>query len=175
MMLAGYRTASKPPLAPAAPTGAELAEQAEPRNSDEPSKALPADFPGTMPIYPGAKLEHVRKPKGSMREILFSTRGQLEEMVDFYKQGLAKRGYEITASLKMPARKTWSCDFHQGGQQASVMLFPSDQDNSLTTIDLIYEIPRKVPPEMQPVVEEFDVIGPGEVAAQTPTQKPKRN
>lgn len=162
-----------PPAAP--PLEGELAQQAKPRNIDEPSRALPGDFPGAMPVYPGAQVEHVRKPRGSMREILFSTGGQLEEMVNFYKQALNKGGFEITSSLKMAARNTWSCDFHKGGQQASVMLFPSDQDESLTTIDLIYELPREVPPEMREVVEEFDVVGPGPVAAQPATQNIKRN
>src|SRR5277367_6899120 len=38
---------------------------------DEASKQVPADLYVGMPIYPGAVVQHVRKPKGAMREVVF--------------------------------------------------------------------------------------------------------
>ncbi len=143
-------------------------------NPDEPSKALPADFE-SIPVFPGARLEHVRKPKGAMREVLFSTDASLDEVINFYKASLVKNGFLLTATLRMAARRTWSCDFHRGGQQASVMSFPSDQDKSRLTIDLIYEIPTKAVMAADPLAEDFDVVGPGEIAQQSTTRNQKRN
>ena len=162
---------------PAAGQNAAAAKARVDTNPEEPGKSLPADFQKTMPIFPGAEIASVRKPKGAMREIFFASDGQLDPMIAFYKDTLLKNGYEITATLKMAARKTWSCDFHKGGQQASVMLFPSDKDKSRMTIDLIYEIPTKAVMAADPLQENFDVVGPGEVAQQTQTTNPteKRN
>jgi hypothetical protein len=144
---------------------------------DESSKALPPDLYKTMPMYPGAIVEHVRKPKGAMREILFSAQGQLPQMVGFYKDALKKNDFHITSSLIMPARKTWSCDFHYKGRPGSIMLFPSDEDKSRMTIDLIYELPAHLDESMMEPKEDFDVNGPGEIAQQAPnpSEKDKRN
>lgn len=137
---------------------------------DEPSKALPPDLYKNMPQYPDAVVEHVRKPKGSMREILYSSTAQLNQLVPWYKEQLKKNNFHVTSSLIMPARKTWSCDFTTNGQPASIMLFPNDQDKSRMTIDLIYEMPAKVDESLLEPKEDFDVVGPGEVAQQV--QKP---
>ena len=144
---------------------------------DEDSKTLPPDLDKNMPIYPGATVEHVRKPKGAMREIIFSSDATLAQMVAFYKEQLKKNDYHITSALIMPARKTWSCDFNTKGRPGSIMLFPSDENKARTTIDLIYELPAKVDQALLEPVEEYDVIGPGEVAQQNqnPTEKAKRN
>jgi hypothetical protein len=162
-----------PPAAPAAPP----AVQASMTTPDEPSKALPPDLYKTMPIYPGAKVEHVRKPKGAMREILFSVDAQMPRMVAFYKDELKKNDFHIASSLIMPLRKTWSCDFHYNGRPGSIMLYPSDQDKSKMTIDLIYELPANLDESLIEPKEDFDVEGPGEIAQQTPnpSEKEKRN
>jgi hypothetical protein len=162
-----------PPAAPAAPP----AVQASMTTPDEPSKALPPDLYKTMPIYPGAKVEHVRKPKGAMREILFSADAQMPQMVAFFKDELKKNDFHIASSLIMPARKTWSCDFHYNGRPGSIMVFPSDQDKSKMTIDLIYELPVHLDESMVEPKEDFDVEGPGEMAQQVPnpSEKEKRN
>jgi hypothetical protein len=86
-------------------------------------------------------------------------------MVSFYKDGLKKGDFRITSSLIMPARKTWSCDFHKDGRPGSVMLYPEDNDKSSTTIDLIYEVPSNVDASLLEPKEVFDVIGPGEPGA----------
>ena len=138
------------------------------RAPDEPSKALPPDLYKTMPMYPGAVVEHVRKPKGAMREILFSAQGDLPTMVAYYKDELKKNDFHITSSLIMPARKTWSCDFHKDGRPGSVMLYPADNDKSSTTIDLVYEMASNVDPNLLEPKEEFDVIGPGAPGEVTP-------
>jgi hypothetical protein len=149
---------------------------------DEPSKALPPDLYKAMPIYPGAQVDHVRKPKGAMREIMFTSDAQMQQMVAFYKDALKKGDFRITSSLIMPARKTWSCDFNYNGQPGSIMLYPSDQDKSKMTIDLIYELPAHLDESLMEPKEEWDVEGPdapGEVAQQTPNSNPnekaKRN
>jgi hypothetical protein len=169
--LAACKTA--PVAAPVAPAAVQTS-MAEP---DEPSKALPPDLYKSMPIYPGAKIEHVRKPKGAMREILFSADAQMPQMVAFYKDELKKNDFHITSSLIMPARKTWSCDFHYKGGPGSIMLFPSDQDKSKMTIDLIYELPAHLDESLMEPREDFDVEGPGEIAQQAPnpSEKEKRN
>jgi hypothetical protein len=147
--------------------------------TDEPSKALPPDLYKAMPIYPGATVEHVRKPKGAMREIMFSSDAQMPQMVAFYKEALKKNDFHITSSLIMLARKTWSCDFNYNGRPGSIMLYPSDQDKSKMTIDLIYELPAQVDESMMEPKEDFDVEGPGEIAQQAPNSNPsekaKRN
>lgn len=148
--------------------------------TDEPSKELPKDLFPSMPMYPGIKVEHVRKPKGAMREILLSSDSTMPQMVAFYKDELKKNDFHITSSLIMPARRTWSCDFHYNGRPGSIMLYPSDQDKSKMTIDLIYELPAHVDESLMEPKEDFDIEGPGEIAQQqapnsNPTGKQKRN
>jgi hypothetical protein len=175
-ILAACKSQSAEPTAP-------VVVQSTMRAPDEPSKALPPDLYKTMPMYPGAVVEHVRKPKGAMREILFSAQGQLPDMVAYYKDALKKSDFHITSSLIMPARKTWSCDFHNRGRPGSIMLFPSDTDKSRMTIDLIYELPAHLDESMMEPREDFDVKGPGEIANQAshldlnpnPSEKEKRN
>jgi hypothetical protein len=130
---------------------------------DEVTKEIPADLYKGMPIYPGAQVQHVRKPKGAMREVVFELKNSppLNQMVSFYKDGLKQGDFKITSSLIMPARKTWSCDFHKDGRPGSVMLYPADNDKTSTTIDLIYEVASNVDPNLVEPKEEFDVIGPG--------------
>jgi hypothetical protein len=163
------------PSAPAAPPPAPASTTV----SDEPSKTLPTDLYPSMPMYPGAKVEHVRKPKGAMREILFSSDATMPQMVAYYKDQLKKNDFHITSSLIMPARKTWSCDFHYNGRPGSIMLYPSDQDKAKMTIDLIYELPAHMDESLMEPKEDFDVEGPGEIAQQapnpTPSEKQKRN
>lgn len=169
--LAACKTA--PVAAPVAPAPVQTSMT----TPDEPSQALPPDLYKTMPIYPGARIEHVRKPKGAMREILFSVDAQMPRMVAFYKDELKKNDFHIASSLIMPARKTWSCDFHYNGRPGSIMLYPSDQDKSKMTIDLIYELPAVLDESLLEPKEDFDVEGPGEIAQQTPnpSEKEKRN
>jgi hypothetical protein len=164
-----------PPAAPITPPVVPTATGP----TDEPSKELPKDLYPSMPVYPGAKIEHVRKPKGAMREIMFSSDAQMQQMAAYYKDELKKNDFHITSSLIMPARKTWSCDFHYNGRPGSIMLYPSDQDKSKMTIDLIYELPAKIDESLIEPTENFDIEGPGEMAQQAPNQNPsekeKRN
>jgi hypothetical protein len=59
------------------------------KNPDENSHEIPGDLYKTMPVYPGAQVVHVRKPKGSMREMLFEVKNAppLNQMVSYYKTG----------------------------------------------------------------------------------------
>ncbi len=164
------------------PVAAPIAPPAMPVSTgptDEPSKALPADLYKAMPIYPGATVDHVRKPKGAMREIMFSSDAQMPQMVAYYKDQLKKGDFHITSSLIMPARKTWSCDFNYDGRPGSIMLYPSDQDKAKMTIDLIYELPAHIDESMMEPKEDFDIEGPGDIAQQAPnlnpSEKEKRN
>ena len=163
-LIVGLAACQKPPPVVTAPPP-ESVSTAVP---DEPTKAIPADLYKTMPMYPGAVVEHVRKPKGAMREIFWSAQGQMPQMAGFYKDELKKNDFHITSSLTMAARKTWSCDFHYNGRPGSIMLYPSDEDKSRMTIDLIYELPAKVDESQMEPKEDFDVIGPGEIARQVP-------
>jgi hypothetical protein len=147
---------------------------------DEPTKEIPPDLFKDMPMYPGLKILHVRRPKGSMREILMQSDATFDQLVSFYKEKLSQGNYHITSSLIMRARRTWSCDFHKGGRPGSIMLYPSDDDKSKLTVDLIYELPSKADEAMLEPIEKFDVVGPGEVAQQAPNpnekkEKTKRN
>jgi hypothetical protein len=140
--------------------------------TDEPSKELPKDLFPSMPIYPGARVEHIRKPKGAMREILLSSDSTMQQMVGYYKEELKKNDFHITSSLIMPARRTWSCDFHYNGRPGSIMLYPSDQDKTKMTIDLIYELPAHMDESLMEPKEDFDIEGPGEMAQQAPNSNP---
>jgi hypothetical protein len=141
---------------------------------DEPTNALPVDFDKDLPIYPGATVEHVRRPKGAMREILFEADGPVEKLINFFRAGLDRHGFDITSMLQMKARRTWSCDFHKHGRQASILLYPNETDPSRITIDLIYEMPSRTTEAFVEPEEKFDVIGPGELARQNSETK-KRN
>src|SRR5262249_21056455 len=107
------------------------------KSVDEPNKNIPPDIFKAMPMYPGATIDHVRKPRGAMREILFSTPDQLAQIVAFYKDELKKADFHVTSALIMPARKTWSCEFHKSGRPATLNLYPDDADKSRMTIELI--------------------------------------
>jgi len=170
-LLAVFGGCKTQPVEPKAPPPVQTSMTAP----DEPSKALPPDLYKTMPMYPGAVVEHVRKPKGAMREILFSAQGPMQQMVGYYKDELKKNDFHITSSLIMPARKTWSCDFHYNGRPGSIMLFPSDSDKSRMTIDLIYELPAHLDESLMEPKEDFDVKGPGEIAQQAPNLNPNPN
>jgi len=134
---------------------------------DEPTRTIPADFDPSMPVFPGVTVERVRKPKGAMREIVMTTDAPVDELIEFYTSRLEKNGYGITSTLKVAARKIWSCDFHKGGRQASVMLYPSETGKSRVTVDLMYEMPARGNERPFPLEEQFDVVGPGEVAQKT--------
>jgi hypothetical protein len=159
---------SAPVAAPIAPAVTPVA--AGP--TDEPSKALPEDLYKAMPIYPGAAVEHVRKPKGAMREIMFSSDAKMPQMVAYYKDQLKAPDFHVTSSLIMPARKTWSCDFNYKGRPGSIMLYPSDQDKAKMTIDVIYELPAHVDASKMEPTEDFDIEGPGEMAQQAANPNP---
>ena len=164
-LIVGLAACKTPPAATApAPAPVEVSRTAP----DEPTKAIPPDLYKNMPMYPDAVVEHVHKPKGAMREIVFSAHGQMPQMVAFYKEEFKKNDFHITSSLTMPARHTWSCDFHYNGRPGSIMLYPSDTDKSLMTIDLIYELPAKIDESLMEPKEDFDVVGPGEIAQKAP-------
>jgi hypothetical protein len=149
------------------------------RAGDEASKELPPDLYKKMPVYPGAKVEHVRKPKGAMREILFSTDAQYSPLIAYYKDELKKNDFHVTSTLAMPARRTWSCDFHIDGRPGSITMFPDDTDKARMTIDLIYELPANIDQSLLEPKEDFDAVGPGDIAQQAPNSNPsvkaKRN
>ncbi|MGC1679693.1 MAG: hypothetical protein WA740_19345 [Candidatus Binataceae bacterium] len=138
---------------------------------DEAYKTLPPDMFKEMPVYPGSTIDHVRRPKGSMREIVFTADAAMPTLVAYFKAGLKQGNFHITSSLIMPARRTWSCDFHKEGRPGSIMLYPSDADKSKMTIDLIYEMPSKIDEAMLEPQEIFDVVGPGAVAQKGPGPK----
>jgi hypothetical protein len=52
------------------------------------------------------------------------------------------------------------------------MLYPSDQDKSKMTIDVIYELPAHIDESMIEPTEDFDVEGPGPIAQQAPNSTP---
>ena len=137
------------------------------KNPDEASKEIPSDIYKGMPIFPGAQIVHVRKPKGAMREVLFEIKNSpsLDQMVNYYKDGLKRGDFRITSTLTMRMRKTWSCDFNKDGRPGSVMLYPADDDKTSTTVDLIYEVPSSLDASLLEEIEVFDVIGPGEPGA----------
>jgi hypothetical protein len=58
-------------------------------------------------------------------------------------------------------------DFHRKGTQARILLYPDDKDQARMTINLIYEMPRRIDPAFIEPVEDFDVVGPGEYVQQT--------
>jgi len=128
-----------------------------------------------MPIFPGAEVIHVHKPRGAMREIQFEIKNApaLNDMIEYYKDNFKKNEFRITSSLTLPARRTWSCDFNKDGRPATVKLYPSDKDKSSIVIDLIYEIPGKVDEALLEPREDFDAIGPGSPAPKTQTEQGK--
>jgi hypothetical protein len=97
-----------------------------------------------------------------MREILFSTDAQLDEVVAYYKEQLRKNNFQITSTLLVPAHHSWSCSFYTDGRPGDLKLYSSEQDKSRIVIALMYVLPDD-PNDMyvQPK-EEFDAVGPGE-------------
>jgi len=143
---------------------------------DEPTNDLPTDLYRGMPQYPGSKVTRVGKPRREMREIVFSSDGTMPELVSFYKDNLKKQGFHITGSLVMSARQTWSCDFQREGRPATLLVYPTVPGKSKMTIDLVYVMPVKNDPALLEPVENFDVVGPGPVAAASnPNPSTKRN
>ena len=154
-------------------TPVTLAEANSEKAVDEPNRDLPADLYKEMPIFPGAMIEHVRKPTRKMREILFSTEAELSQIVAYYKEQLKAKNFHVTSALIMPARKTWSCSFDLKGRLGNIMLYPSEQNKSRMTIALMYELPTKRNDSLLEPKENFDVVGPGEIlrAISKPTEK----
>jgi len=154
-------------------TPAAAPSQAVALSPDEPYKTMPPDMYKAMPIYPGSTVDHIRRPKGAMREVVLSSDATMPALVAYFKDELKKNDFHITSSLIMPARRTWSCDFHKEGRPGSIMLYPSDADKSKMTIDLIYEMPTKEDASLLEPQETFDVEGPGDIAQVPPN--PKQN
>jgi hypothetical protein len=134
-----------------------------PKPVDEPNKSLPPDLFKDMPIFPGAKIEHVRKPTHSMREILFSTDAKLNPIAAYYKEQLKKNNFQISSTLMVPARQSWSCSFYISGRPGNILLYPSAEEKSRMTIALMYVLPDKPNDMYLEPKEEFDVMGPGEM------------
>lgn len=140
------------------------ADTGAPKLVDEATKDLPSDLYKEMPVYPGATIEHVRKPTKAMREILFSTDAQLKTVAEYYRRELTKNGFQVTSALIMPARKTWSCAFYLRGRPGSILLYPDAQHKPRMTIALMYELPAKPNSLLSEPEEVFDLIGPGEAS-----------
>ncbi len=85
LALSGCRTHKRAESAPAAST--------QPVSKDEASNKIPDDLYKDMPIYPGAQVTHVRKPRGAMREILLEVKGSpdFKQMTSFYKEQATTR------------------------------------------------------------------------------------
>lgn len=161
LALAACKTApANPPVSPAETDSKKVA--------DEASKKLPPDLYKEMPIYPGARIEHVRKPTRMMREILFSTDAELSAIVAYYKEQLKKNNFEVSSTVIVRARKTWSCSFEKSGRPGNIMLYPSEQDQSRMTIAVMYELPQKRNDLLFEPQEDFDVLGPGEIVPPPP-------
>lgn len=156
----------------ATPVGRAKANSEE--AADEATKDLPPDLYKEMPIFPGATIEHVRKPTRTMREILFSTDAELSPIVAYYKEQLKEKNFHVTSALIMPARKTWSCGFDLNGRPGSIMLYPSEQNKSRMTIALMYELPTIRNDSLLEPREDFDVVGPGEIFEPPPNRLKKQ-
>ena len=145
----------------------------------EPTNQLPPDLFSKLPVFPGASVEHVGRPKGVMREIWFNggEKSKFSEMASFFKDELPKDGFTVSNQIVLAGRKTFSCQFTNNGRQGSLEIYPSDADKSRLTIDLTYEMPAKVDPSLVEPKEVFDVIGPGAVAQNAPnsSEEIKRN
>ncbi len=151
----------RPPAVVTAPVETEA-----PKSKYEASNEIPHDIYPQMPIYPGSIVQHVLKPRGVMREVVFVVKNPppVTQMVDFFKEGLKKGNFKITSALIMPARRTWSCDFHLEGRPGNLTMYPDDDDKTALDIDLIYEMPSKIDQSLLEPTEDWDVVGPGEVA-----------
>jgi hypothetical protein len=160
---------------PPAPVAQITHEPSTPQR--EASNEIPRDMYKNMPMYPGAQVLYVNKPRGQMREIMFKVDKPppLENMIAFYKNGLDNNQFRITSTLTMRVRHTWSCDFQKDGRVGSLALYPDDHDKSAMDVNLIYEIPSTVDPAMLEPVEDFDVIGPGKVADKGSKETVKKN
>jgi hypothetical protein len=158
------------------PTSATAHQPARPASPYEPTNAIPHDLFPDMPIYSGARVQHVFRPKGSMRRITFEVKAPFDALVNFYKEQLKKGGFRVNSSLIMRARRAWTCDFNKDGRPGTVAMYPSD-DKTAMIVDLIYALPSKEDDEMREALEKFDVVGPGPFAqrAPNPNEKTKRN
>ena len=99
---------------------------------------LPRKWDKRIPLPEGATVTEVKPPSGAAQTVEFSTPGDFDKMVAFYKEALPKAGFELGPEVKVPARKVYSINFTRAGVQDTLAIFPDKSDPSKLAMRIIY-------------------------------------
>jgi hypothetical protein len=99
---------------------------------------LPRKWDKRIPLPEGATVKEVKPPAGAAQTVEFSTPGDFDKTVAFYKEELPKAGFELGPEVKVPARKVYSLNFTRAGVQDTLAIFPDKADPSKLAMRIIY-------------------------------------
>jgi hypothetical protein len=129
------RASETSPAASASPSGHHLL--AHFHHSKEPA-GLPHKWDKRIPLPDGAMVKVVKPPAGAGQAVEFSTPGDLDHTVAFYKDALPKAGFALGPEIKVPARKAYSLNFMRAGVQDTLAIFPDKTDPSKLAMRIVY-------------------------------------
>ncbi len=99
---------------------------------------LPSKWDKRIPLPEGSAVKEVKPPVGAAQTVEFSTLGDYDRMVAFYREALPKAGFQLGPEIKVPARKVYSLNFTRAGIQDTVAIFPDKADPSKLSMRITY-------------------------------------
>ena len=129
------RAAESSPAAISSPSGHHL--RALLGHPKEPA-GLPHKWDKRIPLPAGATVKAVKPPTGAAQAVEFSTPGDFDQTVAFYKEALPKAGFALGPEINLPARKVYSLNFTRAGVQDTVAIFPDKADPSKLAMRIVY-------------------------------------
>ena len=99
---------------------------------------LPSKWDKRIPLPEGATVKEVKPPAGAAQTVEFSTPGDFDKTVAFYKEELPKAGFELGPEVKLPERKVYSLNFTRAGVQDTLAIFPDKSDPARLAMRITY-------------------------------------
>ena len=99
---------------------------------------LPSKWDKKIPLPEGAIVKAVKPPAGAAQAVEFSTPGDFDHTIAFYKEALPKAGFQLGPEVKVPARKVYSLNFTRAGVQDTLAILPDKSDPSKLAMRIIY-------------------------------------
>lgn len=97
--------------------------------------SMPRDFPGSIPLYPGAALRMAQEFGGGDSTVIMGTGAAVSEVSAFYRQEMPSRGWKLTAEAELEGERYLS--FETVREAVAVVVAPAAGE---TVISLAYKV-----------------------------------
>ena len=134
-LLASAANAENSPAAAASPGGHHMLSHF--RHPKGPA-GLPRKWDKKIPLPEGTVVKEVKPPSGAAQAVEFTTPGDYDQTVAFYKEALPKAGFQLGPEVKVPERKVYSVNFTRAGVQDTLAIVPDKTDPSKLSMRIIY-------------------------------------